>query len=94
MRNGQIPTIVHQPEEQSTEEKKKEEKKEVGGEELPDLTYIELPIAAPNSHNADCQSISSRRDFVFHIPLPTQVYTFINATAILKGFLLLRLLLL
>ena len=76
IRNGQIPTIIQ------TQVQEKKEQDDTGvdasattgsGKELPELTYIELPIASPSTNAADCQSISSRREFVFHIPLPSQV---------------------
>lgn len=48
---------------------------ELAGEE-PHITYVELPITVSRAMSPDLHSLSERKDFQFHIPLPTQVVCF------------------
>lgn len=41
--------------------------------EEPHITYVELPITVSRAMSPDINSLSDRKDFQFHIPLPAQV---------------------
>ncbi|XP_032780887.2 uncharacterized serine-rich protein C215.13 [Daphnia magna] len=44
-----------------------------GEPEEPHISYIELPIDVARARSPDMNSLSDRKEFHFHVPLPTQV---------------------
>ena len=66
--NGQVPGSRGRSPSQSQQSTEQE----LQGDE-PHITYVELPITVSRAMSPDMHSLSERKDFQFHIPLPTQV---------------------